>query len=193
MRFQRAIGLALVTALLATLTVGPPASARSKKPPLAEVTSTAWIYTGSYVTKARRTGLREHYTLEFVVDFFDDNTFTLQCLPIEPGMEDEFFSGFWEQRRNRVTLVFDQFSQQMLRDQFEADLAADLGGPVEVFIERWEVISKLKRDRRASVIFIKFKERLKHLAIFEGIPIRVKTRGRGRAEFFENIGPGVIN
>lgn len=182
--------LALVPALLFCLCFSGDVQAKRRRAPLVNVLDTAWIFSGSYVTKAKRMGLKEYYTVEFIVDFFADSTFNLQCLPIEAGAEDDFFSGRWKQRGNKIRFFFDEFSRQLLAEIFAGDLEIDLGGPVDVFIEKWVIKSKLKRDRTGGVL-AKFKEKLQHLAVFEGRRIRVKTRGRGTGEFFENIGdPG---
>lgn len=176
--------VAVAALVLAVLVV--PADAR-KKAPLTAVGETAWTYEGLYKVRAKKTGLgREPYTLEFVVDFFGDGTFTLQCLPIEEGAEEDFFSGTWIQIRNKVLLDFDALSRDILKQMFEEQFAADFENPVDVLIERWEITMKLRRDRTGEV-FMKFTERLRHIAISEGIPVRIKTRGKGIGEFLESI------
>ena len=176
----------LIPAILLSLCFYSPAHAR-KKPPLAVIQNSAWIHSGEYTVRAKRTGLNDAYAIEFIVDFFADGTYTLECLPIEE--EADFFSGTWSQKRNKLTLIFDQISQLILTDIFEEQFAADpeFADDVDVFIERWEIKSKLRKDATGGV-FIKFKERLRHKVFSDGISIRVKTRGKGTASFFEVIG-----
>ena len=71
---------------------------------------------------------------------------------------------------------------QVLVDR--ADPAFD--SPVDVVVEKWEIKAKLKVDA-TDVVFVRFKERLRHVAVFEGIQLRFKTKGKGDGGFFESI------
>ena len=174
--------------VIALCLVGGLDAGRRGKPPLAALNDTAWIFSGEYRVRSKPLGGLESYVLDFIVDFFDDGTFTAQCLPIEEGMEDDFFSGTWVQNRNKMTLIFDMISKVLLADIFVADFAADpaFDSPVDVVVEKWEIKAKLKVDA-TDVVFVRFKERLRHVAVFEGIPLRFKTKGRGDGGFFESI------
>ena len=110
--------------VVALCLVGGLDAGRKRKPPLAVIDNTAWIYSGEYRVRAKPSGHLESYTLNFIVDFYDDGSFTTQCLPIEEGMEDVFFSGTWIQKRNKITLIFDAISKILLADTFAADFAA---------------------------------------------------------------------
>ena len=174
--------------VVALCLVGGLDAGRKRKLPLAVIDNTAWIYSGEYRVRAKPLGHLESYTLNFIVDFYDDGSFTTQCLPIEEGMEDVFFSGTWIQKRNKITLIFDAISKILLADTFSADFAADpaFDSPVDVVVEKWEIKAKLKIDA-TRVVFVRFKERLRHVAVFEGIRLRFKTKGAGQGDYFESI------
>jgi hypothetical protein len=135
------------------------AEARAGSSPPFDVSNTTW----SMVGRISYSGASSPDLTRFRIAFHDDGNFTYE-IDNDQG-EPLTFTGFWVQKKRKVTLTFDEAS----RSAFEADMAlnfSNVGFRVDFDIQKWEITCALKGSDAAPTM--DFKYRFKSRYVFNG-------------------------
>lgn len=141
------------------LILGLLTAAHAAPKPVIGVADTAW----SLVGRLRYSGVSSPDLTSFRIALAGDGKFTYE-IEDDQG-QTVSYTGFWLQKKRKVTLTFDEASRRQFEDAMALDFL-NVGFRVDFDIQKWQVVCAVKGTQEEPVL--KFKYRFKSRYVFRG-------------------------
>jgi hypothetical protein len=145
-------------------------SAQAAPKPVIDVSDTSW----SLVGRIRYSGASSPDLTNFRIAFAADGSFTYEIDDDQGGTLT--FTGFWVQKKSKVSLVFDEVSRSMFEDAMGLNFT-NVGFRVAFNIQKWQIECAIKGTEAAPTL--DFKYRFKSRYVFNGRDSQKRAFGFG--------------